>query len=281
VDGWFDSHCHVQEDFDPESGALSRAWEAGVDRLVCVGTNVETSRQALLLAEEARSGAHGPNCPSIWSTVGLHPHEASTGAQCVAELLDEGTGVAEGLVVAIGECGLDYYYDHSPRDQQRRAFADQIALAHERGLALVVHARDAWADLFDTLVAEGTPERSVLHCFTGGLEEARRCLDMGMYISFSGIVTFKNAEPVREAAAFCPLDRLLVETDSPFLAPAPHRGRPNEPGYLPLVGAAIASLKGLDSEDLAESSANSAQVAFGLSGREQPPIEVAVPPTPT
>ena len=136
-------------------------------------------------------------------------------------------------LVAVGECGLDYHYDHSPRDAQRTAFAEQIALAQRHGLALVIHARQAWDDLFDVLEAEGVPERTVLHCFTGGPEEARRCLDAGMFVSFSGIVTFKNAVEVREAAALCPLDRLLVETDSPFLAPAPHRGKANEPAFVP------------------------------------------------
>ena len=154
----------------------------------------------------------------------------------------------------MGECGLDYFYEHSPRDAQREAFAAQIALAHRHGLPLVVHARDAWDDLFDVLSSEGVPERTVLHCFTGGPDDARRCLDAGMLLSFSGIVTFKNAEPVRDAARLCPLDRLMVETDSPFLAPVPHRGQRNEPGFVPLVGAFVAQLKGLDPARLAESS---------------------------
>ena len=144
----------------------------------------------------------------------------------------------DGSLVAVGECGLDYHYEHSPREAQRAAFAAQIALAHEYGLALVIHARDAWDDLFDVLAAERVPERTVLHCFTGGPDEVDRCLRAGMYVSFSGIVTFKNAADVRAAAARCPLERLLVETDSPFLAPVPHRGRTNEPSYLPFVGEA-------------------------------------------
>ena len=139
-------------------------------------------------------------------------------------------------MVAVGECGLDYYYEHSPRPAQRAAFAAQIALAHAHGLALVIHARDAWDDLFDVLESEGVPERTILHCFTGGPDELDRCVRAGMFVSFSGIITFKNAGDVRQAAARCPLDRLLVETDSPFLAPVPHRGRPNEPSLLPLVG---------------------------------------------
>jgi TatD DNase family protein len=165
-------------------------------------------------------------------------------------------------VVAVGECGLDYFYEHSPRAAQRAAFAAQIALAQALDLALVIHARDAWDDLFDVLAAEGVPERTVLHCFTGGPEEVDRCLAAGMYVSFSGIITFKNAGDVRAAATRCPLDRLLVETDSPFLAPVPHRGRPNEPALLPLVGATVAELKGCAVEEIAASSAEAAASAF-------------------
>ena len=168
----------------------------------------------------------------------------------------------DGVVVAVGECGLDYFYEHSPRDAQRTAFAAQIALAHAHDLALVIHARDAWPDLFDVLQAEGVPERTVLHCFTGGPDEVERCLRAGMYVSFSGIVTFKNAADVREAAARCPLDRLLVETDSPFLAPVPHRGRTNEPSYLPFVGEAIAAVKGCTVDEVRERSAAAAAMVF-------------------
>jgi TatD DNase family protein len=170
-------------------------------------------------------------------------------------------------VVAVGECGLDYFYEHSPRDAQRRAFAAQIALAHAHDLALVIHARDAWDDLFDVLAAEGVPERAVLHCFTGGPSEADRCLRAGMYVSFSGIVTFKNAADVRAAAAMCPLDRLLVETDSPFLAPVPHRGQINEPSYVPHVGEAVAAVKGSAVDEIRESSAAAAARAFGCPAR--------------
>ena len=140
-------------------------------------------------------------------------------------------------VVAVGEAGLDYYYDHSPRDVQRAAFAAQIQLAHERRLPLVIHTRDAWDDTFDVLAAEGVPERTIFHCFTGGPDEARRCLDIGAFVSFSGIVTFKNATPIQEAARVVPLDRILVETDAPYLAPVPHRGQPNQPAWVPFVGS--------------------------------------------
>ena len=130
----------------------------------------------------------------------------------------------------------------------------------------MIHARDAWSDLFDVLDAEGVPERTVLHCFTGGPDEVARCLRAGMYVSFSGIVTFKNASDVREAAARCPLDRLLVETDSPFLAPVPHRGRTNEPSYLPLVGEAIAAIKGCTPDEVRERTAAAAAMVFSTKG---------------
>lgn len=277
VGGWFDSHCHVQEEYvsgrdsgDPDEGGraagaaeieavLNRAADSGVDRLICIGTGATTSEQALGVAREtARAQAR----PRAWATVGLHPHEASEGVDEVAALLERALGEADGAVVAVGECGLDYYYEHSPKDAQRAAFAAQIVLAHAHDLALVIHARDAWDDLFDVLTAEGVPERTVLHCFTGGPEEVDRCLRAGMYVSFSGIITFKNAADVRAAAAACPLDRLLVETDSPFLAPVPHRGRTNEPSYLPLVGEAIATVKGCTIDEVRERTALSTAMVF-------------------
>jgi len=264
---WFDSHCHLQDQYreggDGPAGAegieaaLTRAFSAGVGAMVCVGTDAATSREALDLADRAGGGS-----PRVWATVGLHPHEASAGTAEVAGLLDARAG--DPALVAVGECGLDYHYEHSPRAAQRLAFAAQIALAHHHGLALVVHAREAWDDLFEVLEAEGVPERCVLHCFTGGPDEVRRCLGAGMYVSFSGIVTFTSATDVQAAAQQCPLDRLLVETDSPFLAPVPHRGRPNEPALVPLVGAAVAALKGVEPGELARRSAANAFAAFGV-----------------
>jgi TatD DNase family protein len=271
MSGWFDSHCHVQEEYrgggEGDGGetelapVLDRATEAGVDRLVCIGTGAPTSRQAVALARDVQADRGDL---MAWASVGLHPHEAIEGIDEVAQVLADEMAVGDGTVVAVGECGLDYFYDHSPRDVQRTAFAAQIALAHAHGLALVIHARDAWDDLFDVLEAEGVPERTVLHCFTGGPDEAARCLRAGMFVSFSGIITFKNASDVRAAAARVPLDRLLVETDSPFLAPVPHRGRVNEPAYVALVGATVAEVKGCPVEQVAETSAAAAATAFSV-----------------
>jgi TatD DNase family protein len=273
VAGWFDSHCHVQEEFldrddtAADAGAtelaplLGRAREAGVDRLICIGTGARTSSQALAVARVTAADRTG-SMPRAWASVGLHPHEASEGVDEVRDVLARALDDGDGAVVAVGECGLDYYYEHSSRHAQRAAFAAQIALAHAHDLALVIHARDAWDDLFDVLEAERVPERTVLHCFTGGPDEVDRCLRAGMYVSFSGIVTFKNAADVRAAAAKCPLERLLVETDSPFLAPVPHRGQNNEPSYVPLVGQAIAEVKGCSVDDVRESSSAAAAMVF-------------------
>jgi TatD DNase family protein len=289
---WFDSHCHLQEEFAAEvgsapetgargnheagphasalAGAIARAAEAGVTRMVCVGTGEATSAQAISLVREMRhpdsvAVAEGVR---LWATIGLHPHDAIEGVDSLdgllaAELGGDGSSLNR-VVVAIGECGLDYHYDHSPRPVQREAFARQIELANRHRLTLVVHTREAWDDTLDILRAAGVPERTIVHCFTGGPDEARRCLDLGASLSFSGVVTFKNASEVRAAAALCPTDRLLVETDSPFLAPVPHRGTFNEPSRTPLVGATVAQVKGLPTATLAAGSTANALAMFSL-----------------
>jgi TatD DNase family protein len=248
---WTDSHCHLDDDGLPggADAALAAARAAGVAAFVCVGTDAVRSAAALAIA-----AAHG----DVWATVGLHPHDAVQGVATIVDLVDRPR------VVAIGECGLDYHYDYSPRDVQRAAFAAQVALARERGLPLVIHTREAWADTFAVLAAEGTPATTVFHCFTGGPDEARRCLDLGAYLSFSGIVSFKTATDVRAAAAICPDENLLVETDAPYLAPVPHRGRRNEPAYLPAVGAALAAATGRDVEAVAALTDRNARIAFRL-----------------
>ena len=247
---WADSHCHLPypglEDVD---GHLATARAAGVGRFISVGTDAAQSAAAIEVA--ARHD-------DVWATVGLHPHDASAGVESIAGLL------GADRVVAVGECGLDYHYDHSPREVQRSAFAQQIRLASAHDLALVIHTREAWADTWSVLEAEGVPARTVFHCFTGGADEARRCLDLGASLSFSGIVSFKTATDVREAAALCPLDRLLVETDAPYLAPVPHRGKTNTPAFVPLVGAVVAEVKGVDPAEVeAATWANTGRL-FGL-----------------
>jgi TatD DNase family protein len=273
--GWIDSHCHLQDTYRPGGvgvlEAVAEAAEAGVVGFVCVGTDAETSRQAVALVDEVRASlgagavALGARPFGAWATVGLHPHDASQGLAAVEQVLDDAMARQPGVVVAVGECGLDYHYDHSPRPAQREMFAAQVALARERDLTLVVHTRDAWDDTFDILARSPRPERVVVHCFTGGPDEARRCLDLDAFVSFSGIVTFKSADDVRAAAALCPLDRLLVETDAPFLAPVPHRGEDNRPALVPVVGLAVAALKQVAPEELAATSRAAARAAFALS----------------
>ena len=235
---WTDSHCHLHDESNTEE-LLGRARAVGVESLILIGTDPVSSRRAIDLAGRIGSGAY--------ATVGLHPHEATTGTSQILELLEQVTGAGPTTrpraVVGVGECGLDYYYEHSPRATQLEVFAEQIALAKRFDLALVIHTRDAWDDTFEILRSAGTPERTVIHCFSGGVEEASACLDLGCYISFSGIVTFKNAGALREAARFVPDDRILVETDAPFLAPVPHRGQRNEPAWVAVVGQAVASVR--------------------------------------
>jgi TatD DNase family protein len=247
--GWTDTHCHIHDDkmAFASSESLARARDAGVERFVVIGCDAETCEQALAIARDNND---------VWATVGLHPHDAINGVDSVVPF------IGSDRVVGIGECGLDYYYEHSPRDVQMRAFAEQIALAHQHDLTLVIHTRDAWQDTFDVLDAEGVPSNTIIHCFTGGPNEARECLDRGAFLSFSGIVTFKNATDLREAAVLCPDDRILVETDSPFLAPVPHRGRPNEPAHVGIVGTAIADLRGVRPDDFATVTTANALRAF-------------------
>ena len=236
---WTDNHCHLHyrdASLGLVADAVAVAREAGVTRMITVGCDLADSNAAIAVAS-ANEG--------VFATVGVHPHEAAGGTLGIEALL------ADPNVVAVGECGLDYFYEHSPREAQREAFAAQIALAHAHDLALVIHTRDAWDDTFDVLAVEGIPERTVFHCFSGGPAEARRCLDLGAMLSFSGIITFKTAQDLRDAAAMCPMERLLVETDAPYLTPVPHRGTPNRPALVPLVGAGVAAAQGRTVDEIA------------------------------
>ena len=245
---WTDAHCHIPYEGVGED-VIADAVAAGVTRLITVGTDVASSLAALDVARRH---------DGVWATAGVHPHEAAGGIEGIEALLGEPE------IVAVGECGLDHHYDHSPRAEQRQAFADQIALALTHDLALVIHTREAWDETFDILAASGVPERTVFHCFTGGPTEARRALDLGAVLSFSGIVSFPSAGDVRAAAALCPLDRMTVETDSPYLAPVPHRGQPNRPAWVVEVGAALAAATGQDLEAVAAATTATAARLFRL-----------------
>jgi TatD DNase family protein len=230
---------------------LTRARDAGVASFVCVGTDLASSREAVALA-----GAH----PDVFATVGLHPHDASAFSEEWDSLVEL---ASDPSVVAVGECGFDFHYMHSPADAQERAFREQIRLAHRLQRALVIHSREAWDATFSVLTDEGVPERTVFHCFTGGADEAARALKLGASLSFSGIVSFPNADDVRAAAALAPLDRLLVETDAPYLAPVPYRGKTNEPAYVVAVGEALAAATGRPVDEVARVTAENAQAVFG------------------
>jgi len=246
---WVDSHCHLPETPAEADEILDRARAGGVEWVVCVGTDLATSRAAVALAERHED---------VHATVGLHPHDASRMAAEWPELVEL---AGSPQVVAIGEAGFDLHYNHSPFDDQEAAFRAQIQLAHTTGRALVIHSREAWDDTFRVLRDEGVPARTVFHCFTGGPDEARLALDLGTYLSFSGIVTFKTADDLRAAAALAPLARVLVETDSPYLAPVPHRGSANEPAYVAFVGAGVAAARGESVDAIAAASrANAAEV---------------------
>ncbi len=247
---WIDDHCHLERDPGRADAQVAAAAAAGVSRLISVGCDVAQSRDYV--------GAAQRHPGTVWATAGVHPHDAKGGLDGLEGLL-----VAP-EVVAVGECGLDFHYDHSPRDVQRDVFAAQIQLALAHDLALVIHTREAWAETFDILQVEGVPERTVFHCFSGGPDEARRCLDLGAVLSFSGIVTFPSATDLQAAAASCPLERLLVETDSPYLAPVPHRGKRNQPAWVPLVGEAVAALHGVAVEAVAEATWRTAASVYRL-----------------
>jgi TatD DNase family protein len=245
---WIDNHCHLGED---AAEALAAAQEAGVQRFIDVGCDLATSTSCV---------EHASRYATVFATVGLHPHEAKHGLDGLEPLM------TQPKVVAVGECGLDYHYDHSPRDVQKQMFADQIGLAHRHGLPLVIHTREAWQDTFDVLDAEGVPERTIFHCFTGGPDEARSCLDRGAWLSFSGIVSFKSARDVQEAAQLCPESKLLVETDSPYLAPVPHRGKRNQPAWVSVVGEVVADLRGTSVAAIAQSTWANTHEAYPLLG---------------
>ena len=257
---WTDTHCHLDDDryrgdgdgdsrreLGGTNGVLDRARQAGVSRFINVGCDRDSSLRAIDIANAN---------VDVWASVGLHPHEAVHGVDSIRDLFDSPR------VVAVGEAGLDYYYDHSPRETQRVAFARQIELANDLDLPLIIHTRDAWDDTFSVLAEVGIPSSVVFHCFTGGPTEARRCLDIGARLSFSGIVTFKTAVDVAEAARICPLDRILVETDSPYLAPVPHRGRVNQPSNVAVVGTFIADMRSIAVDEFARITTRNARIAF-------------------
>jgi len=240
-----DSHCHLNYEglVEDQAGVLGRAREAGVGMMLNISTREREWDAIIGTAEREKD---------VWASVGIHPHEADHHAHVdTAKLV---AAAAHPRVVAIGETGLDYYYDHSDRGQQQTSFRAHIAASRETGLPLIVHTRDAEEDTAAILREEMGKGAypGVIHCFTASGEFADIALELGLYISISGIVTFKNAKALQETAARIPADRLLIETDSPFLAPVPHRGRTCEPAYVADTARFLADLRGETVEELAE-----------------------------
>ena len=251
---WTDDHCHLHfRDAAPDAvaEAVVAAREAGVERMVTVGCDVADSVAAIAVA-----AAHD----GVFATAGVHPHDADGGIDGLAELF-----TPVGGPVAVGECGLDYFYNHAVRFHQQAVFAAQIELAVGKALPLVVHTRDAWEDTFAILDEHPRPPHTIMHCFTGGPEEARRCLDRGFVLSFSGIVTFPKAPEVAAAAELCPIGSLMVETDAPYLAPAPFRGKPNEPAFVGRTAARLAEVKGIPLEEVGRVTTANFRRLFGTS----------------
>jgi TatD DNase family protein len=249
---YFDSHCHLTDDrfADDAAAAAGRAREAGVDRFVLIASDEEDAGAALALARTL----------GVWSTAGIHPHAATrteSGLERVRELL------AEPDVVAVGETGLDYYYDNAPRDVQRASFLAHLELSAETGKPVVVHSREADEDTVAMIRDAGPDVRGVLHCFAGGPALFETGVDAGWYVSFSGLITFKSYA-TKELVAATPADRLLIETDAPYLAPVPYRGKRTEPARVVEVARAAAELRGETLEELAATTTRNALTFYQL-----------------
>jgi TatD DNase family protein len=253
-----DTHCHLDGEYFPEGAdeTLARARSAGVTGFVCIGVGSLPQTQAALALAARR--------PDVWATVGVHPHDA---ASCDAELEGQLVRLASSpRVVAIGEIGLDFHYDHSPREQQQQVFRRFIQLARERKLPIVVHTRSAPEETLQILAEENARDvGGLIHCFSENKAFATRALDLGFDLSFSGIVTFKSARDIQEVAAWAPAERILVETDSPYLAPIPLRGKRCEPAYVLHTARFVAGLRGIPLEQLAQLTSENALRRLGVS----------------
>lgn len=244
---WVDTHCHLQLDERDPAAMLGRA--ISVDWVVAPGVDAESSAASVRLA--------GQFPDKVVATAGLHPHEASRWSEQSAEIV----GLAD-VVSAIGETGLDFYRDLSPRAEQVDSFRAQIELATAKNLPVIVHCRDAFREVHDILETSGEGERAVLHCWTGGRKWTKRFLELGVTFSFAGPVAFETGETIRLGAELVPPDRALVETDTPYLAPPPHRGQPNEPAWVALVGEALAQVWGVPPETAAAATSATAERIF-------------------
>lgn len=251
----FDSHAHLDDEkFDEDrEQVIARIFESGVAGFVNVGACMASSARSVTLATQYEK---------IYAAVGIHPHDAENALEKDYEQLATWSKLPK--VVGIGEIGLDYYYDLSPRDVQRKVFVRQIDVARQMNMPIIIHDRDAHADILDVIKKEAKGVRGILHCFSGSLEMAKEIIKLGFYISIAGPVTFKNAAKLPEIVANVPLERLLIETDSPYLTPHPHRGKRNEPTYVRLVAEQVASLRGMELSALAEATHNNAKDIFKI-----------------
>jgi TatD DNase family protein len=265
---WTDTHCHLNhEQLLPEwEAALLRAQQSGVARLLLIGYDLPSSERAVQLAEQSEA---------LWAAVGIHPHDATTCTPTALARLRELS--RHPRVVAIGEIGLDFYRDLSPRERQYEAFHAQLALAQEQGLPVVIHCREAYDPLL-ALLAQYPRVRGVLHCFSGTAAHAERGLALGYYLGIGGVITFKNAAPLRAIVQAMPRERLLLETDAPYLAPHPYRGTRNEPAYLPLIARQVADLWAISLQELSRITESNVASLFGKMGAppgtEQEPCAV-------
>ena len=250
---WIDVHTHLNflKGVSPDE-AISEAKAAGVSRFITIGTEPKDHPVVLDLATRY--------FPVVACTLGVHPHEGSVYDDTVEAFLNANVGRKE--VVAVGEIGLDYYYNHSPHDEQKAAFRRQLELAARHRMPVEIHTRDAEADTIEILKEFKGRVGGIIHCFTGTMWLAREALDLGFDISFSGVVTFKNADELRAVARFVPLDRLHVETDAPFLSPVPMRGKSNVPAYVVHTGRAVAALRGIGEDELAAAAWANARRTF-------------------
>jgi len=243
-----DSHCHLNYKglFEDQTAVLERARARGVTGMLCISTREREWGEVIAIAERE---------PDVWASVGIHPHEADEHAHVDAAKLI--AAARHPRVIGIGETGLDYYYDHSDREQQKKSFRAHIAAARETGLPLIVHTRDAEEDTA-AIIAEEMGKGAypaLIHCFTASRGFAEQMLDLGLYVSIAGIVTFKNARDLQETVTNLPAERMLIETDAPFLAPVPHRGKPGEPAFVADTAAFIANLRGEETEAVMERTA--------------------------
>jgi TatD DNase family protein len=249
---WFDSHCHLHicEEEQPVEEVIERAREVGVSDVLAVGIDVASSERAAELA----------SADGILSSAGVHPNSADGWTPAAADRIEE--LLARPEVRAVGETGLDFYRDYVPPEVQRRAFRDHVEMSKSYDKALVIHTRDSVDAVLDELDLVGAPARVVFHCWSGSDEAMDRALALGAFVSFAGNVSFKSAQDLRDSAARVPLDRLLVETDSPYLAPVPNRGKPNEPAYVRFVGEAVAAAREVEVEQIATVTHENARTLF-------------------